>query len=166
MDATRPTVDCSVDYPVVTHDGQQVVFRHQSATSSSLCDSRLPAAPWPRFRIGRSASRVSTSTRCRSIVIPSPEWILTFRLRQSEADQPYGNRPRWTPDGRAWYVKDTNIWSGHRTAARRQVTEFTDGRVIGHFAWSPDGSSFVSRATFSSDIVLFRGLKGRTTKTN
>jgi hypothetical protein len=34
--------------------------------------------------------------------------------------------------------------------------------LFGHYAWSRDGRRLaISRATQSSDIVVFRGLKGR-----
>ena len=37
-----------------------------------------------------------------------------------------------------------------------------EGRRAGEGYWSPDGRRLaVSRGTFSSDIILFRGLKGR-----
>jgi Tol biopolymer transport system component len=45
-------------------------------------------------------------------------------------------------------------------SAPRQLTHFSDGKTIGHYAWSRDGKRLaMSRATQSSDIVLFRGLK-------
>jgi hypothetical protein len=47
-------------------------------------------------------------------------------------------------------------------SASRQITHFTDGRFIGHYAWSNDGQRLaVSRVSFRSDIVLFRNLPGR-----
>jgi Tol biopolymer transport system component len=47
-------------------------------------------------------------------------------------------------------------------SAPRQLTHFTDRKTIGQYAWSRDGRRLaMSRASFSSDIVLFRGLKSQ-----
>jgi len=52
-------------------------------------------------------------------------------------------------------------------SAPRQLTHFTDGKAIGHYAWSRDGRQLaISRAAQASDIVLFTGLKRQTPKTN
>jgi hypothetical protein len=78
-----------------------------------------------------------------------------------------GSRPRWMPDGRAFAYVDgingTNLWVQPLDgSAPRQLTRFTDDKTIGHYAWSRDGQRLaVSRASRSSDIVLFRGLQGR-----
>jgi Tol biopolymer transport system component len=78
-----------------------------------------------------------------------------------------GSRPRWTADGRGIAYIDgltgTNLWVQLLDGSGpRALTHFTDGRTIGHYAWSQDGQRLaISRATFSSDIVLFRGLKAR-----
>jgi serine/threonine protein kinase len=68
----------------------------------------------------------------------------------------------WTPDGRGVaYANDGNLWvqpiSG---GARRQLTRFTDGRLIRSFAWSRDGQRLaITRSTVTNDIVLFEGLR-------
>jgi Tol biopolymer transport system component len=72
---------------------------------------------------------------------------------------------RWTADGRALSFIDateTNVWMQPISGGPpRQITQFTDGRTLGHYAWSADGKRLaVSRASFSSDIVLFTGLTG------
>jgi len=77
-----------------------------------------------------------------------------------------GSRPRWMPDGRAISYVDLpgrNIWAQPIDGSpARQLTHFTDGQSVGHYAWSRDGQRLaVSRATFSSDIVLFKGLRLR-----
>jgi Tol biopolymer transport system component len=174
-DGRRPVQlsTASVNYPVVTHDGQQVVF--SSPVGSQQLLVRQPIAGGAVTQVSDRPvgvlgfSDVSPDGRSIVIFFP-PQWILCdfpacTNRKPISLD---GNRPRWTPDGRALgYVKDANIWLWPQNGGpSRQVTQFTDGRVIGHFAWSPDGQRLaVSRATFSSDIVLFRGLKGRT-KTN
>ena len=41
-----------------------------------------------------------------------------------------------------------------------QLTNFTDGKTIGDFAWSRDGKRLaISRVSVTNDIVLFKGLK-------
>jgi Tol biopolymer transport system component len=162
----------SVNYPVVTHDGQQVVFSSPVGNQQLLV--RQPIAGGAVAQVSDRPVGVlgfsDVSPDGRSIVIFfSPQWILCDfpACANRQAIGLDGNRPRWTPDGRALgYVKDTNIWLWPlKGGASRQVTQFTDGRPIGHFAWSPDGQQLaVSRATFSSDIVLFKGLKGKAAK--
>jgi len=159
----------SVNYPLVTHDGQHVVFSSPVGNQQLLV--RQPIAGGTVAQVSAQPvgvlgfSDVSPDGRSIVIFFP-PQWILCdfpacANRKPINLD---GNRPRWTPDGRGLgYVKDTNIWLWPLNGGpSRQVTQFTDGRAIGHFAWSPDGRQLaVSRATFSSDIVLFKGLKGR-----
>jgi Tol biopolymer transport system component len=70
---------------------------------------------------------------------------------------------RWTPDGRALaYVNPespSNIWiQSIDGGPARQLTSFTDRRIVA-YAWSPDGRQLViSRAIDTSDIVLLRGV--------
>jgi Tol biopolymer transport system component len=72
---------------------------------------------------------------------------------------------RWTPDGRAIayvpVVPGGNIWVHPLDGSpERQLTHFTDPRVLFEFAWSRDGKHLAAaRASTSQDIVLFRGLK-------
>jgi Tol biopolymer transport system component len=68
----------------------------------------------------------------------------------------------WTPDGRGIaYARDGNIWVQPLGGGPpRQLTRSADGRPIGFFAWSRDGTRLaISRSTVTNDIVLLRGLK-------
>ena len=65
--------------------------------------------------------------------------------------------------GRYYSSGGTNVWvQPIDGSAAAQLTQFTDGRTLGNFAWSRDGQRLaVSRATFTTDIVLFRGLQAK-----
>ena len=79
---------------------------------------------------------------------------------------PFGGvgRIKWTPNGRGLAFIDateSNVWiqpfDGHPP---QQVTRFADRRTITDFAWSPDGTRLaIARATTTSDVVLFKGLR-------
>jgi Tol biopolymer transport system component len=163
----------SVNYPIVTHDGQQVVFSAPVGNQQLLLRKPLSGGdetPVSNQSVGvLGFSDVSPDGRSIAIFFP-PQWVLcdfpACTDRKPIAID--GNRPRWTPDGRALgYVHGTDVWLlPINGGPARQVTQFTDGQGIGHFAWSQDGQRLaVSRATFSSDIVLFKGFKGRATNT-
>jgi dipeptidyl aminopeptidase/acylaminoacyl peptidase len=73
-------------------------------------------------------------------------------------------RIRWTVDGRGVAFIDaagSNIWiQALDGRSSHQVTHFDDGRRIADFAWSRDGSRLaIARASTSTDIVLFKGLR-------
>jgi Tol biopolymer transport system component len=74
-------------------------------------------------------------------------------------------RARWTPDGLGIAYPDSetqsNLWIQPLDGSRpRQLTRFTDGRIIGDFSWSRDGRRLaISRASVTNDIVLFKGLR-------
>jgi Tol biopolymer transport system component len=76
-----------------------------------------------------------------------------------------GGRIRWTRDGRGIaYVRaepQPNIWIQPLDGSPlTRLTHFTDGRQILDFAWSRDGARLaIARATTTTDIVLFRGLR-------
>jgi Tol biopolymer transport system component len=73
------------------------------------------------------------------------------------------DRLEWSPDGLGLAYVDpsgTNVWVQPITGGRpRQLTHFTDRRII-DFAWSHDGQRLaLSRATTTSDIVILKGVK-------
>jgi Tol biopolymer transport system component len=78
-----------------------------------------------------------------------------------------GGRPRWMPDGKAFSYYDgrsrTVLWRQPIDGSSpRQLTEQTNDGVLASYAWSRDGKRLaISRATPSSDIVLFKGLNGK-----
>jgi Tol biopolymer transport system component len=73
---------------------------------------------------------------------------------------------RWLRDGPAAIAyrdaaNPSNLWVKPINGGQpRLLTHFTDGRLIVDFAWSRDGQRLaIARATTTSDIVLFKGLK-------
>ena len=71
---------------------------------------------------------------------------------------------RWALDGRGIAYVETvgaNLWVQPLDgSAPYQLTHFTDNRTITDFSWSRDGKRLaVARATFTIDIVLFKGLR-------
>ena len=69
---------------------------------------------------------------------------------------------RWTPDGRGVaYAHQGNLWvQALDGGPPRQLTRFTDARLIRSFAWSRDGQRLaIARTSVTDDIVLFTGLK-------
>jgi hypothetical protein len=161
----------SVSYPFITPDGQQVVFNSPMGGVQTVW--RVPIAGGEPTQIVKEPVGIigfsDVSPDGRSIVLAlGGKWTIcdfpACAARKAIAGI-RGSRPRWTPDGRAVAYVDgmtqTNLWvQPIDGSAPRQLTQFTDGRLLGHYAWSHDGQRLaISRATFSSDIVLFRGLK-------
>jgi Tol biopolymer transport system component len=111
----------------------------------------------------------------KSIVFDSRgTWVVceipTCRVRKEIAPV-RGGKPRWNRDGRSFTYLDgfnpsANLWIQPLDgSAPHQLTHFGDGKQIGHFAWSHDGSRLaLSRAAQSSDIVMFRGSTARAPK--
>jgi len=71
---------------------------------------------------------------------------------------------KFTPDGQGYaYVDSTgmNVWTrSFKGGDPRQITQFTDGRIVMALAYSRDGKRLaVARSTTTNDIVLIKGLK-------
>jgi len=173
----------SVNFPMVTPDGQTVIFSSPAGGTQSLW--RVPLAggsPSPVFGPvdGRPVAIgiygfSDISPDGRSIAIGSgTNWTIcdfpACTVRKTIAVP--GLIVRWMPDGRGLSFIDrspitgatstSNLWvQPIDGSARRQLTHFDDGRSIGHYAWSRDGRLAIARASMTSDSVLFRGLKGR-----
>ena len=160
----------------VTPDGRQVLFT--SASRARIVSIDAGGAPStiadidafapdvsPDGRKWRSSPRAPrTSSRSSSVICrvaarssASATWLGHPIAR--------GSTIRFTPDhsGIA-YVNvsaEPNIWIQPLDgSAPRTFTQFTDGRSIFDFVWSSDGKGLaIARGTFSTDIVLFSGLR-------
>jgi hypothetical protein len=174
-DGRRPTelTKGSVSYPFISADGRRVIF-----------NSRLggPQTLWHVPTEGGSASQMlDTVVGINSYSDLSPDGRMVIfaagnawmscevpACADRKAVAPVrGLKPRWMADGRSFTYIDSFDPSSNLCvqpldgSAPRQLTHFTDGKMIGHYAWSRDGRQLaISRATQSSDIVLLRGLKG------
>jgi serine/threonine protein kinase len=163
--------------PVVTPDGQFVLF---------VSNRRGALSPWIVSINGGEATQVTTTYAGAATLDVSPDGKAITFISLDEQDRPLGIvcdlpactsrrtlpsvpgghfRPRWTPDGRAIaYIEgatQSNLWVQPLDgAASRQLTRFTDGRLIADFAFSHDGQRLaISRVEVKNDIVLFRGLR-------
>lgn len=165
----------SVSYPMISPDGQQVVYNARDGMVQTLWS--LPAA-------GGSPTRMlpldiedfsDVSPDGRSIIILDPPtnegtWTVcglpTCTTRKPIAPIA-GGRPRWMADGKAFSYYDgkthTILWQQPMDGSPpRQLTQLTGEGQIGAYAWSRDGKRLaMSRGIPSSDIVLFKGLKGK-----
>jgi serine/threonine protein kinase/Tol biopolymer transport system component len=163
----------SVSYPFVSRDGQHVVFSSRMTGEQTL---------WHVSTMGGEPERImptplgieffsDISPDGRSIIVGlEGKWTLcdlpgcTDR-RPIAAIQ--GGRVRWMPDGRGYTWVDNaltnNLWLQPLDGSTpHRLTQFDDRKAIGRYAWSRDGKRLaISRAAQASDIVLFRGLKGK-----
>ena len=171
----------SVSYPFISADGRRVVF------SSRLSG---PQTVWQVPTDGGAATQVVDGVvgiNSFSDIAPDGKSVIfatgrdTWMICELPACSPQktvgplaalkpgavGGKPRWAADGRSFTYLDSfdpsnNLWEQRLDGSPpRQLTRFSDGKTIGHYAWSRDGRRLaLSRATQSSDIVLFRGLEG------
>jgi eukaryotic-like serine/threonine-protein kinase len=161
----------SVNLPSVTPDGQQVVFSAPVGSVQAIWAVPISGGT-PTQIVNQSVgvlafSDVSPDGKSIALVLDRQWTVCDFpACAQRRPLTLSGSRPRWMPDGRALSYVDqqgTNIWAQPIDGSpARQLTHFADGQSIGHYAWSRDGRRLaVSRAMFSSDIVLFKGLRLR-----
>jgi Tol biopolymer transport system component len=160
----------SVSYPMISADAQQVVYNARDGELQALWS--LPAVggtPTKMLPIGiESFSDISPDGRS-IIILDGGKWTLCD-LPGCTARKPIapalGGRPRWMPDGKAFSYYDgksrTVLWEQPIDGSSpRQLTEPTNDGNLASYAWSRDGKRLaISRATPSSDIVLFKGLRG------
>jgi eukaryotic-like serine/threonine-protein kinase len=163
--------DGSISYPYITPDGQRVAFSSPAGGVQTVWSASVSGGTPTQMLnepVGINAF-TDISPDGRSIVIGlAGKWTMcdfpACATRKPIADI-RGSRPRWTPDGKGIvYVAGPAGWDlwvqPIDGSPPRQLTHFTDRRAIGHYAFSHDGQRLaISRATFSSDIVLFRGLR-------
>jgi serine/threonine protein kinase len=160
-------------FPVVTPDGRQVIFLSTvSGVQSPWIVSIDGGKPTEVVRAFANAGSVDISPDGKSLVfstvsgqatvcdLPTCTTRRTMRIRASPR-----HGLRWTPDGKGVAYVDsealTNLWvQPLGGGAARQLTRFTDGRIMSGFAWSRDGERLaISRAIVNNDIVLFNGLR-------
>jgi len=162
----------SVNYPSITPDGKVAVFSSSISGVQTVWQTPLAGGEAAKVTEGpvSIAGFSDVSPDGRSIVLQSGRQWTTCEFPVCRTAKPFaearGRRPRWMPDGGGVAFIDgatgRNLFVQPLDGSPpRQLTQFTDGATIGDFAWSPDGKRLaISRATYSSDIVLFRGLKG------
>ena len=163
--------------PVVAPDGRNVIFL--SSQSGIQSPWILPVAGGTATQIVSefvaSVLSVDVSPDSRSLVFSTVDnrgqRMLVFCnvptcTTKRTLTLPFGGvgRIRWTLDGRGVAFLDavrSNVWVQTLDGGPpRQETHFDDGRTITDFAWSRDGKRLaVARASSSSDIVLFKGLR-------
>jgi len=179
----RPTrIAGTADWPVLTPDDRSVIFTAltsagrrrlwtvpiEGGTPVQLND--LEAYTPDVSRDGKSLAFASVDEQNRPtiVVCDLPGCATQKRLTPPglAINLGVGGRLRWTTDGAGIaYVNvqsQPNLWvqplSG---AAARQLSHFTDDRGILDFAWSRDGARLaIARSKTTTDIVLFRGLRG------
>jgi serine/threonine protein kinase/Tol biopolymer transport system component len=155
--------------PVVTLDGHIVYMSLQGVMIMSI-DGGTPTPVRPEVvgsldlspdgkllaTVSPQAEQKGALIVCRLPMCTSPRMLAAPRLSPTI---------RWTRDGLGIAYVDgetqTNIWVQPLDGSpARQLTRFTDGRIIPSFAWTRDGKRLaVARATVTNDIVLFTGLK-------
>ncbi len=166
----------TVTYPYVTPDGSEVIFSWRGPNNGTQTLWRVATTGGAAMPILTEAVGIygfsDVSPDGKSIVITlAGKWVIcdfpACATRRAIGPTGGGRQPRWTPDGKAFaYIppSNDNLWVQPLDgSAAKQLTHFTE-RAIGHFAWSRDGKQLaISRVTGTSDIVLFRGLKGKPT---
>jgi Tol biopolymer transport system component len=99
--------------------------------------------------------------------IEGGEPLKTFDLlpNPTDAENPFSQVTRWTPDGRAVSYMDhqrgvSNVWSQLLEGGPpQQVTQFTAEKIFS-FDWSPDGKRLaLSRGDRVQDIVLISSFR-------
>ena len=158
--------------PSITPDGSEVFYvslesGDQRAWKVNLGEGRAHMfAPMYVFPFGVAVSpdgrQVALLSRDQGqviVILPANGGEAVRRLRTAGVEQ-----IRWTPDGRALaYVQadaPSNIWvQSIDGGPARQLTSFTDRRIVA-YAWSPDGKQLaISRAIDTSDVVLLKGVE-------
>jgi serine/threonine protein kinase/Tol biopolymer transport system component len=172
-DGQRPVelVKGSVSYPAISADAQHIVYSTRAGEAQPLY--YLPASGGTPTQLIASLginSFSDISPDGRSILVADEGRWAVCELPACATRTPVapiqGGRSRWVSDGKAFTYVDNRsamiLWSQPLDGSSpRQVWRTNEG-MIGFYAWSHDGKRLaVARATQSSDIVLFTGLKGR-----
>jgi Tol biopolymer transport system component len=162
------------NWPVISRDDKRVLFTSARNGVQSLwsvpMEGGQPTEVLPVRVVEPDISRDGKSVvfggvdETGQVVLTICEFPSCKSRRQFQAPSPLA---RWTPDGNAVAFVDrgnpTNVTAQPLNGTSRyQITHFTDGKAIGSFAWSPDGQRLaIARSTTTNDIVLFKGLRGR-----
>jgi len=180
----RPTrIAGTADWPVLTRDDRSVIFTARTSagrrrlwivpieggTPSQLTD--LEAYTPDVSPDGKSLAFASVDEQNRTTIVVCDLPACTAQKRLTPPGLAIGlsvgGRLRWTTDsGGIAYVNmqsQPDLWVQPLSGAPpRQLSHFADGRAILDFAWSRDGKRLaIARAKTTTDIVLFRGLRGR-----
>jgi len=180
----RPTrIAGTADWPVLTRDDRSVIFTAptsagrrrlwivpiEGGTPSQLTD--LEAYTPDVSPDGKSLAFASVDEQNRTTIVVCDLPACTAQKRLTPPGLAIGlsvgGRLRWTTDsGGIAYVNmqsQPDLWVQPLSGAPpRQLSHFADGRAILDFAWSRDGHRLaIARAKTTTDIVLFRGLRGR-----
>jgi Tol biopolymer transport system component len=166
----------SVSYPMISRDSQQVVYSARVGDAQPLlylsAAGDTPTQIIPSLGI-TSFSDISPDGR--SIITLDPrtndgKWSVCG-LPECTTGKPIaliaGGRPRWMADGKAFSYYDgkthTTLWQQPIDGSpARQLMRLTSEGQIEAYAWSRDGKRLaISRSLPTSDIVLFKGLKGK-----
>jgi serine/threonine protein kinase/Tol biopolymer transport system component len=164
--------DGAVSSPVVTPDGQAVVYlQTHDGVRSPWIASLSSGTTTPRQVLAAPASALDVSPDSQRLVVRiladgEAAALVVCDIANCKPSAPLPVRfglttPRWTPDGMGIaYVDEAlgNIWVYRLDSGRNlQLTHFDDGSTIDNFSWSHDGRRLaVTRSATSSDIVLFK----------
>jgi Tol biopolymer transport system component len=178
----RPTrIAGGADWPVLTRDDRSVIFTAltsagrrrlwivpiEGGTPSQITD--LEAFTPDVSPDGKSLAFASVDEKNRTMIVVCELPACTTQKRLTPPGLAIGlsvgGRLRWTTDsGGIAYVNmqsQPNLWVQPLSGQPRQLSHFADGRAILDFAWSRDGARLaVARARTTTDIVLFRGVRG------
>jgi Tol biopolymer transport system component len=154
-----------------TPDGRQIIFI-PLPSGVPMMVSVDGGTPTPL--VNQRAVDVRVSPDGRSMILVGFDekngahvYVCDFPTCASRREVPSVFHPVWLPNGREIaYIGGGPLVAQNLYArpvnggAERQLTHFTDGRVIAEFSWSRDGQRLaIARATVTSDIVLIKGLK-------
>ncbi len=162
-------------FPTVTPDGTKVLFVSTKSGIQSPWIVDIDGTHSHELVPMRSSPEVHVSFDGRFVVFVSPGVATGSPASEVVIAPIAGGDPLrrvrvgtnrgigWTPDGLGLTYLDqpqTNIWVQPIAGGTpRQLTHFTDRRIVG-YAWSHDGRQLVlSRATTTSDVVILKGVK-------
>ncbi len=155
--------------PIVLPDDRRVLFRSSRGGDvlSPWIVSLDGGEPTEVVHLAVS-THINLSRDGRSILFTTPgqqnrSFVMVCDLPACSNQRRAPVNGEWTPDGRDLaYATGGNIWlQSFDGRPPRQLTHFNDdARFIVSFDWSRDGKRLaIARATTTSDIVLFKGLK-------